>query len=130
MEKQLYSIHVIVFHPVLGFGFNYEPGVETADKIKNAMIHAMHGIVGPSQSKEDFCGHMYDIYGTSEIINFKISDTVLSFTKQYKGRPPIDYIFMIKDEDIWAGEWKSENGTTGDSKCVVIPVNESFLEPD
>ena len=130
MKKKFFLIDVLVYRPVLGFGFNYEPSTDTTEKIRNAMVNSMHGIIGPSEDEKTFCGHMHDISGDSEITNFKISDTKLSFTKQYKGRSSVNYLFTKKDGEVWLGEWEIKNGAGGDSKCVVVPINESFLEPE
>jgi len=129
--KKLYSIQGIIFQQGYVFGLGNKPRVEIAVKIQETMIYAMfQAVVGPSEEDESFCGHMNDKWGNSKITNFKISDEVLSFTKMYKNRPPINYFYDKKDGDVWFGGYIGIDCGRGISKCIVVPINEYFFDPE
>ncbi len=130
MKKQLYLIQGIIFQNGNILGTAYKPGIGVAVSIQKVMIYAIcNGIVGPSAVKEIYNGHMTDKWGESGITDFKISDTELSFTKNYANRPPIEYYFDKKEGNIWLGSYQGRDCGTGDSKFIVTEINESFFEP-
>lgn len=130
MEK-FYTIQGIIFQQGRIFGLGNKLGIGTAVKIQEAMIYAMfHAVIGPSEEGESFCGHMSDRWGNSAITNFKISDEELSFTKHYEDRPPINYLYGKKDGNVWFGGYAGINCGRGISKCVVLPINEYFFDPN
>lgn len=133
MEKiKLYSLQGIIFQQGYAFGLGQKPGIGTAVKIQKAFNYGMfQAIIGQSEENEnELCGHMSDRWGQSKITNFKLDDKELSFTKWYDRRPPIDYVFTDKKENVWLGNWEGEDCGTGPCKCVVAEIDESFFDPN
>ncbi len=126
MKTQLYSIQGIIFQSGHTHGIGYKPGIGEAVTIQDAMIFAMyHGVVS---EEETLCGHMHDKWGDSQVTNFKVSETELTFSKFYDRRPEIRYRFIKKTDDVWFGSWEGEDCGTGQSKCILTPIDESFFE--
>jgi len=131
MEKKLFSIQGILFQEGHALGLGDKPGVGLAVKIQKAMVYAIyHGVVGPSEDGESFCGQMHDRYGDSEISELLIGDTFLQFTKKYQNRPPILYSFREKNGNVWIGTWMGDDCGVGKSKCIVTQIEESFFDPE
>ncbi len=137
MERNLYALQGIIFQQGKIFGTAYDQSIGIVATIKDAMIFAMfHGIVGSSKDNEKgFCGSMNDKWGESKITNFRLSDSELSFTKQYlikgmpyTGRPVIEYVFDKKEGGIWFGTYSGQDCGEGKSKCVVTKIKESFFD--
>ncbi len=127
--KKLYLIQGIIFQNDHVLGIGYKPDIGTAVTIQKAMLYAVfNGVIGPLNEEGDYGGEMNDKWGESSITNFKISDTELSFTKQYKNRPPIEYLFDEKEGSTWIGTYQGQDCGTDDSKCFVTEIDESFFE--
>ncbi len=132
MEREkLYSLQGIIFQRGYAFGLGQKPGIGTAVKIMQTINHGMfHAIIGPSEENpKELCGQMNDCWGQSKITNFQITDEELSFTKWYERRPPIDYVFTNKKENVWHGMYEGEDCGMGTCKCIVNEIDELFFEP-
>jgi len=130
MKKQIYLIQGIIFqeNPVLKLANKQD--VEFALEIAIAMMFTMfHGIVGPLNEGEGFGGQMHDRWGDSLIVDFKINEDELEFTKKYEKRPPIFYSFKKGKGDVWIGGWHGPDCGNGKCKCVVVSADEAFLVP-
>jgi hypothetical protein len=127
--KKLYLLQGIIFQNGHVLGIGQMPGIGSAVTINKALIYAVfNGIVGPSVPKGNYTGHMNDKWGESGISDFQISDTELTFSKHYKNRPPIHYLFNKKDGHIWLGGYVGADCGRGDSKLIITEIEESFFE--
>jgi len=131
MKKQLYSLHGIIFQAGMVFGTATKPGVGLAVTLEKAMMYSMfHSVVGLEDEHEDeYSGTMTDKWGYSAITHFKMTDSEISFQKQYDRRPPITYSFMKKEGDVWHGTYSGRDCGEGTSKLTVVPIDESFFYP-
>jgi len=129
--KKIYLIQGIIFQNGHVFGTAYKPGLGIASTIHDALIFSMcQGIVGPNPENEEVLfGTMQDKWGKSEITNFKISEGELTFIKQYKGRPIINYRFKKNGGNVWHGQYEGVDCGKGESKCILTEIDESFLNP-
>lgn len=100
---------------------------DLAAKIKNVMTFTVfHAIIGPNDNGK-LSGQMHDKVGDSMITEFTLSDTAMTFTKNYLGRPPIYYRFTKGDFNQWIGGYHGNDCGSGQSKCILTETNESFL---
>jgi hypothetical protein len=131
-KEKLYSLQGIIFQKGLVLGLGEKSGIGIAVKIQQAINYGMfHAIVGPSEEDPKIlCGHMSDRWGNSKITDFKISEEELSFTKWYENRPPIDYTFVFKKENVYHGVYEGDDCGTGLCKCIVNEINKSFFDPN
>lgn len=110
MKKKLYFVNGIIF----------QKGVPPV---------IYNGIIEPKKDQpESLYGNMIDRWGESKITKFQLNETELKFSKQYHGRPIIDYHFTKKEENIWVGGYSGIDCGEGESKCVVTCIDESFFE--
>lgn len=127
--KKLLSIQGVFFQGVFDPFIAQKPGIGTAVALRKIVEYSMYyAIVYPHDTHDDiFVGAMSDRYGYSTITELKISDTELSFTKTYDGRPPIYYSFTKTSDNTWEGTWQGTDCGNGTSRCIITEIDESFL---
>ena len=131
MKQKFYSIQGFIFQEGNILAVGIKSGASTSFNLEKAMIRAMfNSIVGPSEEENVFCGNMSDIWGDSEIKDFKINTAELSFTKYYANRPPIFYSFKKDKSNIWIGGYFGDDCGEGISKCLVSEIDESFFRSE
>lgn len=123
--KKMFSIHGVWELPGLLAEFRL-----TAMPIREAVKHAMYcGFVEEGKTENIFYGHMHDKWGKSRIIDFKINDSTLMFTKIYGEQEPLYYDFTEKKGNVWIGTYNDKRGgKKGNSKCIITEIDESFLD--
>lgn len=128
--KKLYFLQGIIFANGLIAGSSGEQSIGIAPKIKRAVrTGVFQAITGLEEDPENLSGYMNDYWGNSKVTNFKISDEELSFTKNYEDNSTVmNYLYNKKDGEVWLGEYTSTDCGNGTSKCIVVPIDENFLE--
>jgi hypothetical protein len=132
VKARLYLVQGIIFQQGHTFGLGNKPGIGTAVTIQNAMHFALcNGIMGSDEETPDlYGGVLNDRWGDSDISEGSLTETELKFTKRYKNRSPIYYVFNKKVENVWYGTYSGKDSGTGSSKIILTEINSSFLEPE
>ena len=131
MKQKFYSIQGFIFQEGNILAIGIKSGSGASFNLEKAMARAVFSsIVGPSEEENVFCGNMSDIWGDSEIKDFKINTVELSFTKYYANRPPIFYSFKKGESNTWIGGYSGEDCGKGTSKCLVNEIDESFFQSE
>lgn len=73
-------------------------------------------------------GELMDYYGRSILIGVELTDSKLSFAKQYRDSSGILNYEFHRDGDFWIGEY-SGTKVRGLAKCILTKVSEHFFEP-
>jgi hypothetical protein len=124
----------------MGFWFQVRSGLGIAfDRTgavpvwQSAMCRFMFaGGFGPSQDNpEVLAGNMSDPAGDSGLSDITLTDTEFTFTKRYAhGRDFIEYAFRKQPDGTWKGVYSGSACGTGQSRCVLIRVDEGFFQTD
>ncbi len=84
----------------------------------------------PPESEKEMTGTMADFCGRAVLFDIKLSETELSFTKQYLGREDeIFYSFRKQADGSWGGSFSGADVQAGNSHCILTPVSEEFFIP-
>ncbi len=130
----MYTIHGFFFQK------NDMPFVAYFDKVDNGNIMIFSvlvrsifvGAIGPDPEDEGrLVGFMSDHYGEAELVDVKVDEKQLSFTKYYIHRhDPIFYNFQKKENSFWVGEGTGPAVGHGYARCVLTEVpKEFFVDP-
>ena len=132
--KKILLIQGVFFQAMHAFSIGYKPGEGAAAMVGDSLRFGIfYGVAGPqsdSDTPQDgtYSGRMHDYVGYSAITNLKVTDTEVSFTKQYDHRKPIAYTFTKKDPfGVWVGGYNGHDCGTGLAKCLITEVDENFL---
>lgn len=88
------------------------------------------GQVWYDNRKGKFVGSMTDIQGDSKISGFEITYQTLKFTNKYNHDEFVVYHRFNKEKNYWTGDYVTDKGECGESKCVVTAVQfEKFFMP-
>ena len=129
--KKLLLIQGVFFQAARGFNVGYDSemgAVATIAKVLKQGVY--HAIVGhdDGSSEKVFSGQMHDYVGYSTVTDLEMTETKLSFTKQYPGRQPISYVFNIKEGNVWTGTWEGPDCGCGVTNCIVTEVSDTFVQ--
>jgi hypothetical protein len=129
--KKLLLIQGVFFQATRNFSVGYdsnEGAVAVIAKVLKQSVY--HAIVrhGDSPSETTFSGQMHDHVGYSTITDLEMTETKLSFIKQYPSRQAISYVFNKKEGNVWTGIYEGPDCGRGFTNCIVTEVSEAFFE--
>ena len=131
--KQFFFINGLFWQERAIFLVKHKEDIGEAVAVSEAMIHSFFaGIVVPHEDdKEKLIGIIQDHYGEAKLTDFLLTENSLSFTKEYLRRPyPIFYEYKKDENGIWRGTWDGPEVGCGWTRCVLLPVEESFYSPN
>jgi len=126
----LYAIQGFFFpNHDMGIGVSYATR-EAHVMVFTAMVRNIFaGAIGPDPDDEtELVGFMTDLYGQSELVNVKISEEQMSFTKLYfKHQSLVNYSFNKQASGLWVGEWTGPKVGAGLAQCLLTKVSRDFF---
>lgn len=126
LKKKIFLITVIIPPSSCGIERKLDLGIDAM--ISMAINFAIgHGIVVENEP-DIFSGYMKDVWGKSEITNFKLNDTELNFSKRYPDSLEILFSFKKKDGNMWIGNSSGKCFDYTQIKCIITPTDDSFVE--
>lgn len=130
--KKLLLIQGVFFQATRGFSIGYLPGIGSIATIEKALKQGIYSaIVGPDKiasPSDTFSGHMHDYVGYSSVTDLVMTESELTFTKNYPGRHPIYYEFKEKKGNVWTGIWKGQDCGRGVTRCIVTEIEDTFVQ--
>lgn len=124
-----YLIQGVYFQHREELGFD-GAGVVVRNLLRSAM-YAGTLWFDPESAKIELTGQMNDHAGPSKLFKGFVSPEEVRFTKKYDHRPEdeINYVFRVRENGIWLGEYTGERCGTGVSSCIITEVLEQFFDP-
>lgn len=132
MKKKLYSLFGVFFQNKKGIITAHDPIIGTRAFIEETMKRStFYALLGEEDDRADISGMMNDVFGDSEITDFTIDDSTMSYRKRYIHRSDvIEYVFNTKEGNTWYGTWSGPSVGTGTAKCIVTEIDEQFFQPE
>lgn len=114
----------------LGIAFDHTGAIPVW---QTAMCRFMFvGGFGPTlEDPSVLTGNMTDPAGNSELFGVNLTDTELTFVKQYAGRNYcIEYEFRKQPDGTWRGRYSGSGCGSGQARCVLTEVVDNFFTMD
>ena len=127
----IYLIQGLFLFEKQKLGIGYDKG-NARVLFHEVMQHSMFaGVIRPDQEdSEALVGTLTDHYGNSLLMAIQIKGNTLLFTKIYGHRADhIHYQFKKDADGTWSGTFHGKTVGTGQARCILTPVPESFLLP-